>query len=385
LRSPAETHLAQRYAQRVCAFIALIACAVAFALPVAAAQDSAVPQRANERHAQKKPVHKKQVQKKKAQKKKPAARKRKPRAGQQPPRQRQVVAPQLSTDTEARITRPGDYRFSIRHGGLTRTYRVHVPPGYNMAVPAPLLVALHGDSAGTDLRTNDANFGLVAKSDREGFIVVFPSAFAAAGAGKLASWNAGNCCGAARDQNVDDVGFIRQVVTNVFRQMSIDRERIFAAGISDGGMMAYRLACEMPEVFRAVASVAGTDNTGTCAPGTPVSVLHIHAKDDPRVLFDGGATADAAAKPGATALASVPGTVAKWAQLDGCAAQPRHILDKAGAYCEEYSWCRGGAKVQLCVTDTGGHSWPGGKKRTGAPASRAISATDSMWEFFSQR
>ena len=364
---------------------ALIACAVAFALPVAAAQDSTVPQRASEQHVQKRPAQKKQAQKKKAKKKKPAAHKRKSLARQHPPRQRQVAAPLVSTDTETRITRPGDHRFSIQHGGLTRTYRVHVPPGYNMAVPAPLLVVLHGDSAGTDLRANDANFGLVAKSDREGFIAVFPSAFSPAGQGKLTSWNAGGCCGAARDQNVDDVGFIRQVVTNVFRQMSIDRERIFAAGMSDGGMMAYRLACEMPQVFRAIASVAGTDNTLTCEPASPVSVLHIHAKDDPQVLFTGGASTEAAARPGAMALASVPDTVAKWAQRDGCAAQPRHILDKAGAYCEAYSWCRGRAEVQLCVTDTGGHSWPGVKKRAGMPASsQAISATDSIWTFFSR-
>ena len=339
-----------------------------------------MPQHAGERYAQRKPAPHKQAQKKKIQKKKPAARKRKPQARQQPPRPPQTAAPRFSTDTESRITRAGDHRFSIRHGGLTRTYRVHVPPGYNMAVPAPLLVALHGGSAATDLRANDADYGLVAKSDREGFIAVFPSGFTPGG-GKLATWNAGGCCGAARGQNVDDVGFIRQVVTNVFRQMSIDRDRIFAAGLSDGGMMAYRLACETPEVFRAVASVAGTDNTRTCAPGNPVSVLHIHAKDDPRVPFAGGAGPDGPDRSGAP-LASAAATVAKWAQLDGCAAQPRHILDKAGASCQAYSWCRGRAEVQLCVTDTGGHSWPGGKKRAGAPASQAISATDSIWEVF---
>ena len=381
MRSPDQARQTQRYGHRACALLAFVACTLALVLPATAAQSAVEPQSTGVQHAQKKPVHKTQVQKKKIQKKKPAARKRKPQARQQPPRQQQAAAPSFSTDTESRITRAGDHRFRIQYGGLARTYRVHVPPGYTMAVPAPLLVALHGDSAGTDLRANDADFGLVAKSDREGFIAVFPSGFAAPG-GKPATWNAGGCCGAARDRNVDDVGFIRQVVTNVFRQMSIDRERIFAAGLSDGGMMAYRLACEMPEVFKAVASVGGTDNTLTCDPGSPVSVLHIHAKDDPRVLFAGGAANDAT-KSGAPPLAPVQGTVAKWAQLDGCAAQPRHILDKAGAYCEKYSWCRGGAEVQLCVTDTGGHSWPGAKKRAGVKASQAISATDSIWDFFS--
>jgi polyhydroxybutyrate depolymerase len=78
----------------------------------------------------------------------------------------------------------------------------------------------------------------------------------------------------------------------------------------------------------------------------------------------------------------VTDTAARWAQLDGCAAQPRHILDKDGAYCEAYGYCRGQAQVQLCVTATGGHSWPGGKTRG---ASQALSATDLMWEFFSRR
>jgi polyhydroxybutyrate depolymerase len=383
LRSPAQANRTKRLAQRLCALFSLVACAAAFALPAAAAQD-AVQQGADQRQVQEKPMPKKQVQKKKAQKKKPLARKRKPQAKRKAPRQQQTAAPQVSTDTESRITRAGDYKYSIQYGGLTRTYRVHVPPGYNVATPAPLLVALYGDGTSTDSRASDAYYGLVAKSDREGFIAVLPSV-GPPGGGKLATWNAGGCCGAARDRKVDDVGFIRQVVTNVFRQMSIDRDRIFAAGMSDGGMMAYRLACEMPEVFRAVASVAGTDNTRTCEPGNPVSVLHIHAKDDPRVLFGGGAGPDTAEKSGGTPLASVPGTVGKWAQLDGCAAQPRHILDKAGAYCEKYAWCRGRAEVQLCVTDTGGHSWPGAKKRAGAAASQAISATDSIWDFFSRR
>ncbi|WP_198318931.1 alpha/beta hydrolase family esterase [Azotobacter chroococcum] len=159
--------------------------------------------------------------------------------------------------TDAPLTQPGDFTFTLRHDGLLRTYRLHVPASYSAARPTPLLVALHGGGGSMDHQVDDARYGLIGKSEREGFILVFPNGFSRLRSGKLATWNAGECCGAARDRQVDDVGFIRQVVAKVARQMTIDRHRIYAAGMSNGGMMAYRLACEMADVFRAVASVAG--------------------------------------------------------------------------------------------------------------------------------
>jgi polyhydroxybutyrate depolymerase len=344
--------------------LVVVACGLAFTPPPASAQDAP----AVKRQPAKKPAAKNAAgAKKPAATRKPAPRAAKPaaKAASKPqPRAIQPPAPKFSTDTESTIARPGDHAFAIQHGGLTRTYVVHVPPSYNLASPAALVVMLHGGANNPDLLANEPAYGLKAKSDREGFIAVFPN-----GTGKPASWNAGDCCGAARAQNVDDVGFIRQVVGNVFRQMSIDRARIFAAGISDGGAMAYRLACEVPELWRAVAAVAATDRTRECSPATPVSVLHIHAKDDPQIPFAGAAD-----------------TVAKWAQLDGCTAQPRHTLDKGASYCEAYTYCRGKAEVQLCATEAGGHTWPGGKMARGpASPSQAFSATDLIWDFFSRR
>ena len=140
---------------------------------------------------------------------------------------------------------------------------------------------------------------------------------------------------------MNDVGFIEQVVNNVFKQASVDRERIYAAGVSDGGMMAYRLACDLPEVFKAVVSVGGTHNTAACTPGRPVSVLHFHAKNDSRVP-----------------VAAASATTARWAELNRCEPSPRRILDQAGAYCEAYTYCQRSTAVQLCVTDTQAQSWP---------------------------
>lgn len=290
-------------------------------------------------------------------------------------------APAPITDTESYLTKAGDYDFLIHHGGLPRTYRLHVPASYESTAPAPLLVALHGPGRHANLQeANDGTYGLVGKSEREGFIVVFPHASGKAGPGR--TWNTAPAEAAS---GVDDVGFIGRVVLNVFRQVSIDRSRIYATGVSSGGAMAYRLACEMPEVFRAVAPVAAADGTAGCAPAKPVSVLHIHARDDSNAPFGGVADLAPSGKSRPADTTSVPQSVARWAQLDGCAATPRRILDKDGAYCEAYSWCRARSEVQLCVTDSGGHSWPGGRAPQGEPSpSVAISATEMMWDFFSR-
>jgi polyhydroxybutyrate depolymerase len=289
------------------------------------------------------------------------------------------------SDAGGSIAGAGDYTFSMKHGGLERRYRVHVPKSYVPGKPVPLVFALHGGGGNMDYQATDEYYGLISKSEREGFVVVFPNGYSRLRSGKFATWNAGNCCGGARDANADDVGFIREVVADVTRRVSVDRSRIYATGMSNGGLMSYRLACEMSDVFSAIAPVAGTDNTRACSPTRAVSVLHIHARNDTHVLFDGGAGPGARDKSKVTDFTSVPATVAKWVGLNGCAPTPRRILDKPGVYCEVYAPCRDKAEVQLCVTEGGGHSWPGGHKPRGDEApSQAISANDVMWEFFTR-
>jgi len=285
------------------------------------------------------------------------------------------------------VTTPGDHRFTLWHDGLQRMYLVHVPANYQPGRATPVLFAFHGGGGNMDYQANDAYYGLIGKSEREGFIAVFPNGYSRLPGGRFATWNAGACCGAARDRNVDDVGFVRELFARLQRQLNVDRSRVYATGMSNGGLMAYRLACELPEVFSAVAPVAGTDNTLSCNPARPVSVLHIHARNDTHVLFEGGAGPDAVAASKITDFSSVPATINKWTRLNGCsAAAPRRVLEKPGAWCDLHAPCRGGAQVQLCVTEAGGHSWPGGHKpRGGEPASQAISANDVMWDFFSRQ
>jgi polyhydroxybutyrate depolymerase len=217
-------------------------------------------------------------------------------------------------------------------------------------------------------------------------VVAFPNGYSKFPGGRLATWNAGGCCGDARDKGVDDVGFARAVVMMLQARLNIDPARVFATGMSNGGMMVHRLACEAPDVFRAVASVAGTDVTQSCQPGRPVSVLHIHALDDDHVLFQGGAGPQAFRdRSKVTNFTSVPDTLAHWVRREHCGTQPRRTLDRPGAYCEAYAGCDGGAAVQLCVTEQGGHAWPGAPsvRRGKAPASTALDANEVIWNFFS--
>ncbi|AEG91587.1 alpha/beta hydrolase family esterase [Ramlibacter tataouinensis] len=258
------------------------------------------------------------------------------------------------SDTESRLTRPGDHPFTIAHGGLARSYRVNLPAGYHPATPAPLLVLLQGASRESARDIQD----LARQAQAQGFITVFPQGAARGLDGKAlvkAAWNAD------REPAADDVGFVMQAVANVFRQASIDRERIYAAGLGEAAAMAWRLACDKPDIFTAVVGIGAAQPAGPCSPSLPVSVLHFQAGDP---------------LPGAA-----PGTrdpAAQWAQLNGCSAAPRRILDIGADYCESYGWCRGQAEVQRCVAGSDGESPAKGGALT-------ISATDRMWDFLGRR
>ncbi|MGZ3691426.1 MAG: extracellular catalytic domain type 1 short-chain-length polyhydroxyalkanoate depolymerase [Pseudobdellovibrio sp.] len=298
-------------------------------------------------------------------------------------------APEADSDTSKKIEKPGTYTFTIKQGVLDRYYMVHVPSGYSASKPVPLVVALHGGGGDMNIQATDEYYKFISKSDSAGFIAAFPNGFSHFKSGKLATWNAGKCCGDARDQKIDDVGFLKTVIEKIQKQLSIDSKRIFATGMSNGGIMAYRLACDMSETFRAIAPVAGTDNTTECKPVKAVSILHIHAQDDDHVLFNGGAGkpfgGDASK---VTDFNSVPNTIEKWVKMNACEAKPQNVLKIEGASCEKYSKCKENSEIELCVTTTGGHSWPGGKKprgMTGVAVSKAISATDMMWQFFSSQ
>ena len=145
-------------------------------------------------------------------------------------------------------------------------------------------------------------------------------------------------------------------------------------------MMSWRLACEAPEI-RAIAPVEGTDNTAACRPPHPVPVIEFHAVNDEMVNFNGGPGPSSFTQ---TNFTSVPATQSKWVELNRPDPNSKRVLTVPGAHCDLHAAKPGGASVELCVTDSGGHSWPGGGTQQGRKQpTMAISANDLMWTFFS--
>ena len=278
------------------------------------------------------------------------------------------------------VKAPGDYRFSFVHDGIMREYLVHVPRSYR-GVPTPMLVALHGGGGSADFQADDSRYKLISKAEAAGFIAVFPNGYSRFPGGILATWNAGACCGAAQKNDVDDVGFLREVIRRVDRQARIDPRRVFMTGMSNGALMSWRMACEASDLVRGIAPVEGTDNTAHCAPSRPVAVIEFHALDDDHVPLNGGKGVSALTD---TDFASVPATQSKWIGLNRADPAAKRVLTVSGAHCDLHPAKPGGAPVELCLTDRGGHSWPGGGTQQGRKApSMAISANDLMWSFFS--
>ncbi|PLY01565.1 MAG: hypothetical protein C0622_06915, partial [Desulfuromonas sp.] len=207
----------------------------------------------------------------------------------------------------------GEYELRLESG---RKYLLHVPASYDGTQPLPLLFFFHG--GGGHMEHAAEHYGWCETAEREGFIVAFPNGSSVLPRGRLATWSAGECCGYARDNGVDEVAFVRGMIADIAAKVAIDKKRIFATGMSNGGTLAHRLACEMADIFTAVASVAGTDNTTVCTPARPISVMHIHALDDTHVLFNGGAGEDAFRDPAmVTDFTSVSETIARWVVREG--------------------------------------------------------------------
>ncbi|MBI5653073.1 MAG: polyhydroxybutyrate depolymerase, partial [Chloroflexi bacterium] len=222
--------------------------------------------------------------------------------------------------------------------------------------------------------------GFSALADKEQFIVVYPNGTGRLG-DKILTWNVGNCCGYALDNMVDDVGFVRALIEKLKREYPIDPKRIYATGISNGGMMAYRLACELSDTLAAIAPVAGA-LYGECKPAHQVAVIAFHGTADQHVLYNGGVPlkqADSHPREDK----SVAFAMSFWVKQNQCNA-PAQKSERGKVIVEAYTNCRSNADVTLYTLKDFGHAWPQGAKGTAwADDPRAeIAATNVMWEFF---
>jgi len=293
-----------------------------------------------------------------------------------------VIALATTRAADAGSLQPGDHVRTIRVDGRERRYLVHVPPRHDPVTPAALVLAFHG--GGANARNMVVFSGLNEKSDQAGFIVAYPE-----GSGRLErmlTFNAGNCCGFAAEHGIDDVAFVRHLLADLEGVVEIDRRRIFATGMSNGAMMAYRLASELADRIAAIAPVGGPMGMESCRPCRAVSVMHFHGAADEFAPFGGGRGRG----PSGTDFYSVEHSIAAWVHANACQTTPVTTRlpdrEKDGTTVKQVRYDSGkeGSEVVLIVVEGGGHTWPGQEPRMSflGVSTRDISANDMMWEFF---
>jgi polyhydroxybutyrate depolymerase len=275
---------------------------------------------------------------------------------------------------------------SLQTGGGTRTYRIYVPD--HLANPAPLLFVLHGGGGSGSAQERITKGGFNRIADAEGIIVVYPDGIAR-------NWNDGRSdvnSRAFKDQ-VDDVAFFKTLVERIAAQYPIDRRRVFATGMSNGGFMSYRLACGAADTFLAVAPVVAglsVDLGPRCRPVRPVSIVILNGTADPLIPWQGGQVGAFGIKRGQTWSAMQ--TYEKWIELDGC--KVRHDEPEVNAVPDDGTSvirhratnCDGGTEVRLDEIRGGGHNWPRGAKYLGVTfvgrISQELDGNAEIWSFF---
>jgi len=278
-----------------------------------------------------------------------------------------------------------DFTLTVQHGGLTRTALVHAPAG--AGGPRPVVLNLHGGGGNADSHRTWTRMD--AAADRHGFVVVYPNGTGPM-SGKLLVWNAGTCCGRAPAQDVDDVGFLLRALDALEQRVAIDRTRVYATGLSNGSMMAQRLAADAADRIAAVAPVASAMAIARFAPARAMPVMHFHSVDDPRALYGGGLGPPFPGTNSRVTHLAVEDSVRRWVAADGCPAEPQTwpaIMGADGHTATRLAWgpCRDGVEVVLWRLTGAGHVWPGAASyfpRLLGPPTTVIDANEEMWKFF---
>jgi polyhydroxybutyrate depolymerase len=265
---------------------------------------------------------------------------------------------------------------TIVSSGIERAFYLYVPPGYDGAKPAPLVISMHGAGMRAVAHMHTSQWNRVA--DRHGFIVVYPSAIK--GSGPLV-WDFGRERGASAD-----VPFIADLIERISASHNIDRTRIYANGLSNGGGMSFALSCTMSDRIAAVGLVgtAFTVPWEWCTDDRPVAMIAFHGTGDTSTPYHGGRTWVA---PRGRAFPSIPAYVAHWARRNRCGVEQAEARVAADVTRRSYTSCANGATVQFYTIERGGHTWPGGGPLPEwfvGSTTRSIDASEVMWEFFTQ-
>jgi polyhydroxybutyrate depolymerase len=261
--------------------------------------------------------------------------------------QGQSPAPTPPADT-ANIIRKLDF------DGSKRSYHFHLPRNYDPKTPTPVVVVLHG--AATNAKIMEYFCGLSNQSDKSGFIACYPNG---TGTDPLLTWNAGRFPGTPPGTKApDDIGFLGKVLDDLATAANVDKKRVYVAGMSNGGMMAYRAAAEMSDRFAAMVSVTGTLVIDEWKPKRPMPVLHIHGTKDGLVPWEGSKSNPFLKFP------PIEEVVRICAKENGCDETPKvtalpKSFDNLKVEKRDFGKGKNGAEVVLYVVEGGGHVWPG--------------------------
>jgi polyhydroxybutyrate depolymerase len=283
---------------------------------------------------------------------------------------------------------PGTTELTITSGGVERRALVFVPTETNPGKRLPVVLNLHG--SGSTPEEQMARSGLAATAEEEGFIVVAPQGGVVSGAGW--AWNVPFVTSAPGAP--DDVAFLEDLVAALEASGCVDPKRIYASGYSGGGRMISQVACENPDLFAAIAPVAGLragaplagdptePDTTTCAPDTNIPVLTFHGTADIVNWYAGGGLFPYWGYSVATALE-------RWAEINECRQEATTEQVTESVTVTSYRACRANADVVLYTIEGGGHTWPGSDPSLYPPVllpvTQEIDANEIMWEFFRTR
>ena len=295
---------------------------------------------------------------------------------------------------------PASDEIRLQVDGRERTYRLFIPESRRGTGPMPLIVVLHGTFG--DGAKMQSGLGFDPHARRLGFAVAYPDAYTPPGSRSTWRWNDGRGTLRSSQEGVDDVAFLRALVTDAAGRTSIDTDRVFVTGASNGGIMAYRAACEAPDLFRGAAPVIGNvaePIANSCRPSRPIDILAINGVADPWVPYAGGEVCDGAPRrlcEGGPVI-SATRSAGIFASAAGCQAAPtstrRPPQVDDGTSVEEIRWsgCRGrsnaaSGRIVLLAVHGGGHAWPpntpqGGEERFGK-GSQNLDATAEIVDFF---
>ncbi|MDT3695540.1 MAG: PHB depolymerase family esterase [Ignavibacterium sp.] len=260
--------------------------------------------------------------------------------------------------------------------GRNRFYKIHLPTGYSFQKYYPLVFVFHGGLGNPDIIAKQTKFS--EKADKEGFIVVYPYGTGSFNK-KLLTWNTWDCCGYADKNDINDVDFIDAVLKRIKSEYLIDEKKIFATGLSNGGMMCYLLACELSEHFAAIAPVAASMfDTVSCNPETEISIIAFNSINDENIPYNGVSEEDTSARMKTLPVEKV---IDMWAKNFNCV----HIRTSDSSLFQKVNYINEkGVEITLFKMFSGGHSWPGGEKirKFADNPVKNVSATDIIWEFF---